>query len=140
MGRRILKAAERDGWVDLVVSIEATRGGDPRCRNCSQSKFGHHCLMLVEEREVPRVGEQGTFREGASKYMCLGIKTSSIDKVSQCMRVCLALQTIKRCGESTISPPVYVRSLVFARHWSVVVEDRHISPQCIGLLIDLSGQ
>ena len=104
MGRRILKAAERDGWVDLVVSIEAIRGGDPRCRNCSQSKLGYHRLIVVEEREVPRGGEQGTHHEGASKYMCLGIKTPSNDQVSQCMRVCLALQTIKRCGESTIIP------------------------------------
>jgi hypothetical protein len=54
MGRWILKAAEWDGWVDLVVGIEAIRSSDPRCCNCSQSEFSHHFRTVVEEREVPK--------------------------------------------------------------------------------------
>jgi hypothetical protein len=54
MSRWILKAAEWDRRVDLVISVEAIRGGDPRCCNRSQNKLGHHCLTVVEGLEVPR--------------------------------------------------------------------------------------
>jgi len=121
VGRWVLKAAERYGRVDLVVSIEAIRSSDPRRCNCSQSKFGCHCLIVVERMGIPR---------GGLKYMSPRSQASSTTHgnpqgVRRLPRP-LALRAIKRCGESMTSPPVCVHLSGSVRHWSVVVEDRHV--------------